>query len=219
MPVNFSEEQWRSWEDDPLPMLEFAGRTISQRKTRLFYCACVRRLWSWVKDSRSRAAVECSELFGDDCITSDQLLEARKAGYSAWYEIASRSIDSAEDNAAAAAFMCANEELVYASGVPGRVAAASGNEPAEYKTQAAIIRDVLGNPFRPIIPTDSTTTASQVVELAQAIYEERAFDRMPVLVAELEKAGCTDPAILSHCREPEPHVRGCWVVDLILGKK
>ena len=54
--------------------------------------------------------------------------------------------------------------------------------------------------------------------LAGAIYDERAFDRLPVLGDALEDAGCADAAILAHCRGPGEHVRGCWVVDLLLGK-
>ena len=57
------------------------------------------------------------------------------------------------------------------------------------------------------------------VKLAQGIYEERAFDRLPILADALEDAGCDNADILSHCRGPGPHARGCWVVDLLLGKK
>jgi hypothetical protein len=58
-----------------------------------------------------------------------------------------------------------------------------------------------------------------VVRLAQGIYEDRAFDRLPVLADALEEAGCDNAEILSHCRGPGPHVRGCWAVDLSLGKE
>jgi hypothetical protein len=58
-----------------------------------------------------------------------------------------------------------------------------------------------------------------VVELARTIYESRAFDRMPDLAEALERAGCTNADILAHCRQPGPHVRGCWVVDLILRRE
>jgi hypothetical protein len=55
-------------------------------------------------------------------------------------------------------------------------------------------------------------------KMAQAIYDARAFDRLPLLADALEEAGCADADILSHCRTPGEHVRGCWVVDLILSK-
>jgi hypothetical protein len=58
-----------------------------------------------------------------------------------------------------------------------------------------------------------------VLKAAQAIYDERAFDRTPQLADALEQAGCTDADILGHCRGGGEHVRGCWVVDLLLGKK
>jgi hypothetical protein len=76
---------------------------------------------------------------------------------------------------------------------------------------------VLGNPFRRT-SVDPRARTGTVVSLAHSIYEARAFDRLPILADALEEAGCTDAEILTHCRGPGPHVRGCWVVDLILGK-
>jgi hypothetical protein len=58
-----------------------------------------------------------------------------------------------------------------------------------------------------------------VVKLTQGIYDDRAFDRLPVLADALEEAGCTNAEILAHCREPGPHVRGCWALDLLLEKE
>ncbi len=57
-----------------------------------------------------------------------------------------------------------------------------------------------------------------VVSLADALYRDRAFDRLPILADALEEAGCTNADVLLHCRQPAEHVRGCWVVDLVLGK-
>ena len=57
-----------------------------------------------------------------------------------------------------------------------------------------------------------------MVKVAQGIYYDRAFDRLPILADALEDAGCHDAAILEHCRQPGPHVRGCWVVDLLTGR-
>ncbi len=84
-------------------------------------------------------------------------------------------------------------------------------------TQAAILRDIFGNPFR-TAPLDPVWLTSTVVALAEGIYADRAFDRMPILADALQDAGCDNDDILNHCRQPGEHVRGCWVVDLVLGK-
>jgi hypothetical protein len=79
---------------------------------------------------------------------------------------------------------------------------------------------MFGNPFRPsiIAPDWLTWNNGTIAKLAQTIYDDRRYDIMPILGDALEEAGCTDGQILDHCRGPGPHVRGCWVVDLILGK-
>jgi hypothetical protein len=88
-------------------------------------------------------------------------------------------------------------------------------------TQASLIREIFGNPLRgaAIQPSWLDWNGGAVVRIAQGIDAERAFDRLPVLADALEEAGCTDPAILSHCRGPGPHVRGCWVLDLLTGRE
>jgi hypothetical protein len=76
-------------------------------------------------------------------------------------------------------------------------------------------------PFRPVAldPAYLTRDGGTIPRLAQAIYDDRAFDRLPILADALEEAGCTNADILDHCRQPGPHVLGCWVVDLLLGKR
>ncbi|MBN9122373.1 MAG: hypothetical protein J0I06_25070 [Planctomycetes bacterium] len=78
------------------------------------------------------------------------------------------------------------------------------------------MREVFGNPFRPVDVSPWLT--SDVVALARGIYDERAFDRMPILADALQDAGCDNVNVLDHCRGPGEHVRGCWVIDLLLGK-
>ena len=82
---------------------------------------------------------------------------------------------------------------------------------------AAYLRDIFGNPFRPVA-FDTAWRTENTVGLAARLYEERDFAAMPILADALEESGCDNPDILSHCREPGVHVRGCWVVDLVLGK-
>ena len=91
---------------------------------------------------------------------------------------------------------------------------------SEREAQAALVRDIFGNPFRPttVPPTLLAWNDGTVPKIAQGIYEERAFDRLPILHDALLDAGCDDEDILAHCRSDGPHVRGCWVIDLILGK-
>jgi hypothetical protein len=86
----------------------------------------------------------------------------------------------------------------------------------EQAAQAGLVRDCFGNPFRPVT-LDPSWLTSTVVSLAEGIYADRAFDRLPILADALQDAGCDNPEVLDHCRAPGPHVRGCWVVDLILG--
>jgi hypothetical protein len=76
---------------------------------------------------------------------------------------------------------------------------------------------VLGNPFRPVTPDPSWLTPTALAS-GQGIYAERAFDRLPILADALQDAGCDRAEVLDHCRGPGPHVRGCWVVDRLLGK-
>jgi hypothetical protein len=92
---------------------------------------------------------------------------------------------------------------------------------AAYGELLPLFRDIIGNPFRPppvVDPAWLSWEGSTIAKLAQAIYEERRFTDLPVLADALEEAGCTDDTILSHCRGPGPHVRGCWALDLVLGK-
>ncbi|QDU22206.1 hypothetical protein [Urbifossiella limnaea] len=81
-----------------------------------------------------------------------------------------------------------------------------------------LVRDIFGNPFRPV-PFDPSWRTEAVVGLARGMYESRDFGPIPVLADALEDAGCADADVLGHCRGPGPHVRGCWVVDLVLGKE
>ncbi|MBA4189240.1 MAG: hypothetical protein C0467_14685 [Planctomycetaceae bacterium] len=83
--------------------------------------------------------------------------------------------------------------------------------------QTALLKCLLGNPFHPL-SVDPSWLTSDVVALARGIYEDRAFDRMPILADALQDAGCDNDDVLNHCRAERIHARGCWVVDLLLGK-
>ncbi len=83
--------------------------------------------------------------------------------------------------------------------------------------QAELLHHIFGNPFHPITINPAWITPT-VTALAQKIYDDRTFDQLPTLADSLVKSGRANQEILDHCRGPGPHVRGCWVVDLVLGK-
>ena len=88
----------------------------------------------------------------------------------------------------------------------------------ETANQIALVREIFGNPFHPITFASSWRT-STAVTLASQMYKSRDFSAMPILADALQDAGCDSADVLDHCRGPGPHVRGCWVVDLVLGKE
>ena len=197
-----TEREWLA-SLDPMPMLAFLTTigTPSERKLRLFAVACSRRIWDRI-DDLSRAAVETAEQFADGKASADQLRAARLACKSAgdnasWY--------SAVSNAAIAARNAALS------------AQAAFDNPSERREQATLLRDVFGNPFHSIL-LDVCWSSSAVIDLARVIYDERCFDRLPMLADALLEARSDSEEILNHCCSEGPHVRGCWVVDLILRK-
>jgi hypothetical protein len=86
---------------------------------------------------------------------------------------------------------------------------------AEQIAQCDLIREVVGYP----VSLDHSWLTFTVIALANGIYDQKAFDRMPILADALQDAGCDNEEILNHCRQPSEHVRGCWVVDLLLDKQ
>ncbi|HEY1186580.1 MAG TPA: hypothetical protein VGE74_02935 [Gemmata sp.] len=89
---------------------------------------------------------------------------------------------------------------------------------AEMGAQCALLREIFGNPFRPVALAPEWRTDT-VVLLAQQVYNSHDFGAMPVLADALQDAGCVAADVLSHCRSEGPHMRGCWVVDWVLGKE
>ena len=91
----------------------------------------------------------------------------------------------------------------------------------ERAVQSDLLRCIFGTLFRPVVlnPLWLAWNDGAIQKMAHVIYADRTFDRLPLLADALEDAGCTDSAILGHCRDGGEHVRGCWVVDLLLGKQ
>jgi hypothetical protein len=224
-----TEAQWLRARD-PLPMLEFLGARASDRKLRLFACACLRRAWHLAKMPHLKQALALLEAFIEgDAKDSDrgrayklggQVLESRASdgqqclGAEVW-KAAKKTFKRDEyefydfgESAAAA--------LGYEAGEPYTAFLAA--KEAERKEQTRLVREMFGNPFRPVSFSSSWRTDTAVA-LAKRINEARDFSAMPILADALQDAGCDSDDVLTHCRGTGPHVRGCWVLDLVLGKE
>jgi hypothetical protein len=216
-----TEQEWLSCAD-PKPMLAFleSSRRASRRKLRLFACASCRRIWHLLPDERSGNAVATSELYADRLVRRKELDRSRG-------QALANVADSVTTPAAFAACSAARPQLAPAwVAFLAQQAVARGGDPChdpdgERRTQAAILRDLFGNPCRPV-SLDPAWRTSAAVSLACAAYEERALPsghldpaRLAVLADAVEEAGCTNPDILDHLRGPGPHTRGCWAVDLL----
>ena len=130
---------------------------------------------------------------------------------------ARRQIDSLRFAVLALAYLdewpAGEHYLVTARGVAGDDFA------AELRAQCDLLRDIFGDPFRPARFSPAWRTDAAIL-LAKQMYESRDFSAMPILADALQDADCNDEAILNHCRDRKrKHVRGCWVVDAVLGKK
>jgi hypothetical protein len=195
------------------------------RKERLFACACCRRLWDHMPDARSRAAIDAAEQYADGAIDKSGLRLAQTGATRAARDAPDRGRKSGlgwtpED----AAQLLTNLEWsdVFVA-TTARALYATANlrlrtVKQEAAEQARLLRDVFGNPFHPIAFSPAWRTGTAVA-LARTMYAARDFSAMPILADALQDAGCGDEPVLGHCRDPASmHVRGCWVVDLVLGQ-
>jgi hypothetical protein len=220
----------QAWETGTFPqnMLEFlnGGGRASDRKLRLFACACCRRIWDLLPDERSRAVVVVAERFADGLATPDQLRASHRLAREVSLEQRRRNADdphqfvslAASDTAYPSGYSAATSATVDAAWNPVKDETGSCVREAEWTAQAGIVRDLFGNPFRTII-VDARWQTPVVTALAETIYDQWAFDRLPILADALQDAGCENVEVLNHCRSDGPHVRGCWVLDLLTGRK
>jgi hypothetical protein len=218
------EAEWRTSTDLPY-LIKQLRENGKDRKLRLFACACARRLWDLFPSGNARKAVEVAERFADGAATAHELAEVYDAGMKAWSEarlawavIVSGGMSVAIEDASGAALYTAMHvpDAKISPGIPHRTAAKA----QERRALLALLRDIFGDLFRAVRvePSWLRWNGGAVPKLAQAIYDDRAFAHLPILADALEEAGCDNPDILAHCRSGGEHVRGCWVVDLLLGK-
>jgi hypothetical protein len=197
-----TEQEWLV-STDLKGMMGFAYDKASDRKKRLFVVACCRRIWSWLTDRRHQMAVEEVERFADGLANRREREAANEADSAAWMDV-----------------------VVKVGGVYERAASCLAGSPWDVERAAhiAFVRDIFGNPLRPIAIDRSCLTPT-MLSLAQAAYEHRDLpagtlqpDRLAVLADALEEAGAGGE-VVEHLQGPGPHVRGCHVIDLLLRKE
>ena len=173
------------------------------RRLRLVACALCRAIWGELSD-RSRHAVAFAEGDADGngsaALRQEHFARLRAAGGS---------------NALRRELWLPACTVVETGQSAARFAVGAGVEPP---VEVAIIHDIFATLFRPVVFAPEWRT-SDAVAVAQQMYESRDFGAMPILADALQDAGCDNEEALNHCRDPQQvHARGCWVVDLVLGK-
>jgi hypothetical protein len=190
-PTTMDEALWLST-NDPLAMLRYIRRMASGRKLRLFACACCRRAGG------SKGIVAVVERYVDGLARKNELRDAAARAATKW-EAAAIAPETARTI----------EEAISSSHLHAESAA----------SYSRLLREIFGNPFRPMRIDQSWPRCNdgRVEKMARAIYDDRRFTDLPFLADALAEAGCTDEDILAHCRATSEHVRGCWLLDALLG--
>ena len=212
-----TEAEWAAC-GEPQKMLEFLGAKASDRKFRLFLCACCRSMWHLLLDSESRHIVELAEQFADGLATKGDLEQANGPAWNAALYADGLPAKYAERMAVwSARIDPAERTLALVQGELMKIKQLGQEVPRV----ALLFRCIFGNPFHPPSPLPEGVLAwndATVRRIAEGIYEERAFERLPILADALIDAGCEQEELIGHFRLEEPHVRGCWGIDLILGR-
>ena len=190
-------------------MLRYARSKATMRRRRLLACGFCRIKWSQLPDDRLKQLIELIERYADGKSGGGTLVQA----YELFGVVKERAVANALD-----------PDMLKAL----RAAQASNEDPPgiafpqwqDSDLQLALLRDIFGNPFRPVAldPVWLSWHDGLLVSMARWMYDSHEFADQPVLADALEEAGCDNADILAHCRGPGPHVRGCWVLDRLLGK-
>jgi len=195
-----TEADWLA-SSDLTALMDFLGERLSDRKYRLFACACCRQVWSLITDERCRKAVATAERFADGKALKSELTAARTAASAAQADVADLEIAARNAHWAAA----------WSATASSRIAAWAAHKNTERSEHPGLLREIAGNPFQPRPPRRAWSAT--ILMLAESLYEGEQCNH--ALRHALEKAG--EPELAKHFRAGW-HPKGCWAVDHILGK-
>ena len=221
-----TEEEW-AVSTDPIAMLEAARESLrsdwphgqrTARKRVLFGLACCRLIWPLIEvDDRCRRAFVLTELeIEGRAPASEDEEDAVWADLKNAYRHPEEGTPVEQMMAASAVADIGSAEFIIGDILRGLED--WGDVAARTRQVAGILHDIVGNPFRPM-SADPAWLTPTVTALAQQMYDSRDFSALPILADALQDASCDRADVLAHCRGPGPHVRGCWVLDLVLGKQ
>jgi hypothetical protein len=217
---SMTEQKWLR-QKDFYGMIELMHGQGRMRKLRLFAVACCCRITLLLSVKRAMTAVDLAERFAEGLVSEQEMIEA---GAAAWQATRWTRRDVQMANVAASGTASSFEipdRLYRAVNAATRM---EGPYAPQRAAQQQLFNDIFGNPYRPAA-VDPVSLTHDVLAIAHAAYDERIMpsgeldrSRLAVLSDALEEAGCDNATILDHLRGPGPHVRGCWALDLILGK-
>ncbi len=237
---HLTEQGWLADGTDVYDLLEYLRGKASDRKLRLFAIACCRRpCYQSVTDERYRRALRLAERMADEPVDEQERKETYDTAYQLWEETWAVTLAAQESlpRGTPEVEKLVDDEMVTAAGpviledawdAAYQVTAVEWdrNHADEPRHQAALLRDIFGNPFRAPPAIDPAWRSPFVMELARRAYDERHMPagtldprRLAELADTLERAGCHDPVVLGHLRWAESHVRGCHVLDLLFSKE
>jgi hypothetical protein len=227
-----NEREWLTCRDPDLMLRSLKGKS-SERKLRLFACACFRCVWNQLEDRESRDLVLLTERFADGKASQHELQQATTllgeylphgsvtswpVGLDSALEAANRSARRSwllaemapeRDGLGIDAYQRPDQSWVVTENALGRT---------YRQIQCELLRDIFTPFYSPAIqPRWLDSNDHCVRKVAQVIYQDGTFQDMPVLADALEESGCSNEILLEHCRKPHPHVRGCWALDAVLG--
>jgi len=182
----------------------------TERKLRLFAVACCIRVEHLIPDALGHQAITVAARYADK-------LDSERDLWAIADQFCPCGVYNADYGhpATRATHYALYPQTVNQAATHAVLACKRPEQTNERAVQAGLLRDIFGNPFLSVTINQAWLTSNSAA-LADSIYAERAFERMPILADALEEAGCTSSDILNHLRSPGGHVRGCWTVDLCL---
>jgi len=212
-----TETEWLACKD-PTTMLNALSGRRKHRKRRLLACGFCRAIVERFPTEIAYRAIEVAEAYADGLVEETERKQMQNVARKTDRRVS--RLDPLSPNANVA--RAVRELLGHPFGFREiYVLESTATVLQDYRAIVSLIRCVLGNPFRPVAvdPAWLTWRDGTVHRLAERIYDDRRFADLPVLADALEEAGCTNPEVFDHCRSGGEHVRGCWLVDLLLGRK